>query len=285
MDTETVGNQFTTLDLWIALATAVFLIVVVGLRTYTDGKIEVKLADAMVAVIAAGLMLFMSGRITKFNVTPTSVSVEGPAGRAILSAAAQPIAGQVSTVPATALPISAMDVALKGGVNEIPNMVRREVPALEFLLGGAVTYAPDAIKQYLETLAQYPFFRFVVILNKDKSLFGMIDGRKMLGILQNPQSSFRFDTFARALTQGGPADQEALAKLPGFVPASAAVTRANDKRDTLERMEARGIDWLPVVSDKREFQGVVERSRVTASLILDVTNQLRKAPAPPAPSK
>jgi hypothetical protein len=280
---ETVDTGFTTLDLWIALATAVFLIVVVGLRTYSEGKIEVKLSDAMVAVIAAALMLFMSGRITKFNVTTAGVSVEGAAGRAILSAAAQPISGQVSSVAATVLPVSAMDAALKGGVNEIPNMVRREVPALEFILGAGI-YAPDAIRQYLETLAQYPFFRFVVILNKDKSLFGMIDGRKMLGILQDPRSTLRFDTFTRTLNQGSAADQEALTKLPGFLPASAAVTRANDKRDTLERMESLGIDWLPVVSDKREFQGVVERSRVTASLILDVTNQLR-AKASPAPAK
>jgi hypothetical protein len=42
-------------------------------------------------------------------------------------------------------------------------------------------------------------------------------------------------------------------------------------------MEQRGLEWLPVVrkhNGLEEFQGIVERSRLTASLILDVANQL-----------
>jgi hypothetical protein len=261
-------------EIAIAIVTALVLIAVVGVRTYTDGKIEVKLTDAAIAIIAAGLMLFMTGRISKLGISSSGVTVE-TTREIILAASAQPIANQVSKVSSTALPVVNVDVALKGGVGDIPALVRREAPALEFVLGNN-GYVGLAIQQYLETLVKYPFFRFVVILKNDKSLFGMIDGRKMLGILQDPNSELRFDTFARALNQGGAAEQAMLTKLPGFLPVSAAVTRSSDKTDALEKMEKVGSDWLPVVGENSKFDGLVERSRVTASLILDVTNQLRK---------
>ena len=261
-------------EIAIAIVTALVLIAVVGVRTYTDGKIEVKLTDAAIAIIAAGLMLFMTGRISKLGISSSGVTVE-TTREIILAASAQPIANQVSKVSSTALPVVNVDVALKGGVGDIPALVRREVPALEFVLGNN-GYVGLAIQQYLETLVKYPFFRFVVILKNDKSLFGMIDGRKMLGILQDPNSELRFDTFARALNQGGAAEQAMLTKLQGFLPVSAAVTRSSDKTDALEKMEKVGSDWLPVVGENNKFDGLVERSRVTASLILDVTNQLRK---------
>lgn len=260
-------------EIIIAIITALVLIGVVGIRTYSNGKVEVKPADALIAVAAAMLMLFMSGYIGKLSFTPTSLTVEA-SREAFLVASARPIDKQVSPLQAANLPVVNVDAALKGDVGQIPALVRRELPALEFILGANI-YVTTAVQQYLEQLAKFPFFRFVVILNRDKSLFGMIDGRKMVGILEDPNSGFHFDTFARVLNQGGAEDQAALTKLNGFVLASSAVTRTSDKRDTLEKMEKLGIDWLPVVSEKREFEGVVERSRVTASLILDVANQLR----------
>ena len=45
----------------------------------------------------------------------------------------------------------------------------------------------------------------------------------------------------------------------------------------LDRDNVQDLDWLPVVMQENgvsHFQGIVERSRLTASLILDVTNQL-----------
>jgi hypothetical protein len=65
--------------------------------------------------------------------------------------------------------------AEKGSPDQIPDLVRRQVQALEFLLGSNI-YFGEAIQQYLETLSKYPFFRFVVFLNSDRTFFGMVDG-------------------------------------------------------------------------------------------------------------
>ena len=77
---------------------------------------------------------------------------------------------------------------------------------------------------------------------------------------------------------------DVLRQLPGFVPAQEAVTQQSDKRDALNRMEKSGRDWLPVVSPQGNLAGIVDRSRLTASMILDVTNQLQASQSQSSPA-
>ena len=177
------------------------------------------------------------------------------------------------------MPVVPVEVALKGGVSEIPELVGRQVEALEFVLGSGF-YEFGALREYLETLSKYPFFRFVVFLNPDQTLFGMIDARKLSAILQDPRSELSFDGFAMLVNSQAKDDWTKFASLPGFVPADASVTRQSDKREVLAKMEERGTDWLPVQTPEGRFEGIVDRSRLTASLILDVTNQLKALPPP-----
>jgi hypothetical protein len=44
-------------------------------------------------------------------------------------------------------------------------------------------------------------------------------------------------------------------------------------------MEQLGTDWLPVLDQGGRLVGVIDRSRLTASLILDVANQLQASEA------
>jgi CBS-domain-containing membrane protein len=156
-------------------------------------------------------------------------------------------------------------------------MVRRRVHGLDFMLGVG-GYDPNVLKAYLETLRRYDFFRFVIVLTPDQRLFGMIDARSLLATLEEPTSGMTFQEFASLLNRANDADRDRLAQLAGFVPASDAVTKQLEKRDVLDRMEKAGRDWLPVVTAQGQLDGVVDRSRLTASIILDVTNQLRGEP-------
>jgi CBS-domain-containing membrane protein len=156
-------------------------------------------------------------------------------------------------------------------------MVRRRVQGLDFMLGVG-GYDPNVLKAYLETLRRYDFFRFVIVLTPDQRLFGMIDARSLLATLEEPTSGMTFQEFASLLNRANDADRDRLAQLAGFVPASDAVTKQLEKRDVLDRMEKAGRDWLPVVTAQGQLDGVVDRSRLTASIILDVTNQLRGEP-------
>jgi hypothetical protein len=52
------------------------------------------------------------------------------------------------------------------------------------------------------------------------------------------------------------------------------VNRQSDKRAVLERMEKYALDWFPVVNESEKVEGIVDRSRLIASMILEITNQL-----------
>jgi hypothetical protein len=260
------------IELITAIITVVVLGGVVALRSATGGRIQVTLNDAIIAAIAAALALLVSGKLSKLGIGPEGVTIE-TAKEAILSSTALPIAQQVKP-----LPVASVEQALKGGVGEIPDMVRRRVQGLDFVLGLG-GYEWNILKAYLETLTRYDFFRFVIVLAPDQKLFGIIDARSLLATLEDSTSGMTFQEFASLLNRANDADRHRLAQLPGFVPASDAVTKQLEKREVLDRMEKSGRDWLPVVTAQGQLEGVVDRSRLTASIILDVTNQLRAEPS------
>ncbi len=213
-------------ELIVTIIAITVLVGVVALRSATAGKVVITLNDAIIAAIAVALALLISGKLTKIVVGSEGVTIETTRD-AILSSAAQPIAQQVN-----ALPVAPVEQAMKGGIAEIPEMVRQRVQGLDFMLnfGG---YDQTILKTFLD--------------------------------------------FALLLNRASDADKLKLAQLPSFVPSSDAVTKKSDKRDVLDRMEKSGRDWLPVVNAQGQLDGIVDRSRLTASMILDVTNQLKAA--------
>ncbi|WP_456403406.1 hypothetical protein, partial [Hydrogenimonas sp.] len=61
---------------------------------------------------------------------------------------------------------------------------------------------------------------------------------------------------------------------PGFIALENAITEKTDKRSALQLMDRLDRDFLPVVDETKRFVGVVKRSRLTASLIVDVANRI-----------
>ena len=87
-----------------------------------------------------------------------------------------------------------------------------------------------------------------------------------------PEADFRSDDFAQWLNR---ADIAFLSRLPRFVSANDAIREDTGKQTALERMEALNVETLPVTDEKGKFAGVVDRSRLTASLIIDVSSKLK----------
>ncbi len=243
------------------------LIALVTLRAVSKGRFEVKLSDAIIAVIPVVLWLVISQRITKLVLGTEGITVE-TAREAIVKASTQPIKSQV--------PVVRVATAQKGGLGDIARLAKEGVEGLEFTVGRAV-YAAPVVRGYLTTLSEYPFFKYVLYQDPQGRLVGMTDARKLTTFLRQNEAQDRFawDRFADAVNSG---NMSVPRTAPGFVAAEQAVARDADKRTVLKRMEELGAEWLPVVDANRRFVGVVERSRLTASLILDVADQLATKP-------
>jgi hypothetical protein len=228
-------------------------------------------------IIVIVIFLLFEGPVARLVDRTSSGTVKVPGGAeltfaAIVASGKQEISGQVTQV--TPLPVTRIQEATKGGVSEIHQRIEEKTQALDFTLGYG-GYNEDAIRAYFNALIPYSFFKYVIFLNSDKTFFGMLEARALVALLQDPAA---YGSFTAALNRGSEADRAYLAHLPGFVPKLESVSNQAQKREVLESMEKTGREWLPVVAADGKFLGVVDRSRLTASMVLDVTNRLTSSP-------
>ena len=107
-------------------------------------------------------------------------------------------------------------------------------------------------------------------------MYGIIDARELLRYFA-AKGDKAYIAFANDLNKGDNSAQQHLAELPSFIAGQYAVTTKTDKRSALKAMEQHHVTALPVVDEKGRFVGMIDRARLTASLIIEVTDQLENA--------
>ena len=220
----------------------------------------------MVAVLPVVVFLLVTGKLQKFEIGEGGVKIE----TAFVNAQASVIASQVT--PLVGLPSEPIRLDPKRGVEEIPQLIERKTEGLLFRLGHGGYWGP-AIDEYFMLLARQPFLKYLVIENPDGTFFALSNARELIGVFQAERPPYMAKDFAEWLNT---ANRKELARLPGFIASKHAVTKETDKDQALRRMEALNMDTLPVVDDNRHFAGIVNRSRLTASLLIDVAENLKK---------
>jgi len=243
----------------------IILAILVLLRAKSS-RFEVKPSDIVVAVVPVVLFLLVTGKLQKFEIGEGGVKIE----TAFVQASKASIDPQVT--PLTGLPSEPIQLDPKTAVSEIPRLIERQTEGLLFRLGHGGYWGP-AIEEYFSALGRQPFFKFVIIEHPDGRFFGLADARALNELLSNQGAPYGADQFARWLNQS---DTKALSRLPGFIGEDQAVRKGTDKFEALLKMEELNVDWLPAVNDQQRFAGIVERSRLMASLLIDVTQSLKK---------
>lgn len=242
------------------------------LRVFSGGRYEIKTIDLVFLVIPLLTVALATGKIKGLDMFGVKADLS-----ALWSEAANTkIENQVAPSAAASVQdaVSAVEMAGKGGVNELQRMIARKVEAIQFKLGHGGYYGP-AIKAYFDALSGSSYLRIVVVDHPDGRLFGIYEASDLIGFLRVGGEQ-GYAQFQRLLNAGNASAQAELAKLPGFVGVDQAVTISTSKRDALARMEAVRADSLPVVNEQKHFVGTVDRSKLTASLILAVTDKLER---------
>ena len=236
----------------------------VYLRAKSAGKYEIKptdLALIVVPLLAAGLV---TGKIGILNVMGISADVT-----ALREAGSSSVEAQVSAAASYSLE-NIIDPAFsvaRGAPEGIPRLVEQGVDVLEFSFGFR-EYSAAVIAQHFHELS----LRYVVVNNANGSLYGIYVAGDLLPYLDRTNvANNSYSQFVQQLNRGGADDKRALAQLPGFIPVEWAVTSATSKLDALRAMADHEQDVLPVVDGEDRFIGTVEQPRLTASLILAVT--------------
>lgn len=253
-----------TVTIALALFAALLALLVV-LRAKTGNKVDIRNSDIVLALVPVALWLFLTGKIQEFGFGEVKIVA------AIKMAAKAPVGPEVSklTIDAVREPVRMMS---KAGPDVIPQMIGAKSQALSFVIGQG-GYAGQAIADYLDQLTQYPFLRYVVLNNPDGTFYGICDARQIEEIVRAPNPRFNVSNIADWINAG---DKTQLINLPGFVPAEKSLHKKDDKRQALEQMNREDAQALPVLDETGEFDGIVDRSKLTASILTEIAQRLEK---------
>ncbi|MCP4340113.1 MAG: CBS domain-containing protein [Desulfobulbaceae bacterium] len=233
-------------------------------------RYELKTIDFVLIIIPLLFVLLITGKVKVLD----AFGVKADLSELFADAAGANIEQQVvdTSSPDVDEVVNMLEMATKGGVKEIPQLVQKKTEALVFRLGHGGYYGP-AIQQYFDALYASSYLQYLIVLNQEGKLFAIYDALD-LAVYFRTEGEQAYHNFASWLNQPNESSQRELTHLPGFVNAKQAVARELSKREVLKRMDSLRVDSLPVVDDSGFFVGTVERSLLTASLILEVVDRL-----------
>ncbi|HKC05828.1 MAG TPA: CBS domain-containing protein [Methylomirabilota bacterium] len=249
---------------------AILVIASLFLRVQSGGRYEFKTGDLVFLVIPLLLVSLATGKIKGLDL----FGVKADLSALWVEAAQAKIEKQVAPAASASVQdvVHIMEMGAKGGTQDLQRLLQRRVEALEFRLGFG-GYNGSAIQAYFDALSGSSQLRSIVVNNQDGTLFGMYLAGDLIGYLRVTREQ-GYAELGQRLNRGDETSRAELKKLPGFVGAEHAVTASTSKRESLARMEQLNVDSLPVVDNGRRFVGTVDRGKVTASLILAVTDKV-----------
>ena len=240
---------------------AIALVIIIAIRAKAGPKFEIKNTDIILALVPLALWLFLTGKVQEFALGDFKIVAS-----AIKDASKSPVSTQV-----TKLPVETIHTETKEGVEKIPALLERHTQALSFSFGMGHHYYGPAIHRYFDALTKSPSFKYVVINNEDGSFFGMGDAQQM-GALFNVFGGIDYaDSFANWLNSS---DKEKVSKMPGFISSEMSLKQGADKQRALRLMDSLDVQTLPVVNNKDQFEGIVDRAKLTASVLVDIADRL-----------
>lgn len=263
-----------TSTIMVLLAVGVLLVAVsILMRVRTAGKYEIRSIDLVFLIVPLMVVALVTGKIKGFDF----FGVKADFSELLAAVAQAGIKDQIRYNEQLSVEDAAETVEMvgKGDVQESRVLIERRISALKFSLGHG-GYKAREIKKYFEKMSDSSYLRVVVVNEPpDDKLFGIYDADKLIDYLRVAGDP-AYAQFQQLLNSNSAANRAQLRKLPGFVGVESAVTSSTSKRDALKRMEDLAIDRLPVVNKDGFFMGTVGRARLTANLLLAVTETLEK---------
>lgn len=234
-------------------AALIFMVLAfVYLRTKSDGKYEIKLTDIIMGILPVVIWLLLSGNISELQVGDLRFKLNEEFNRNIVK-----------------------ETSLKGDLLADGENY--------FSIGVDCEYAiePDIKKNN-----PYPggaSYAYVIIQkdceddkygNAHPKFWAILSFKDLSEEFLAPTSKFDGNFF---LLWAKERDFRNLSKhLPSFVSEENAVTFKTDKLTALEKMEELNVEFLPVIDEDKTFLGVVTKSKLTTSFLVNIGKDLRK---------
>ena len=136
--------------------------------------------------------------------------------------------------------------------------------ALSFEVGRSDYYDQELTRDYLERLAKYEFFRYIIFVGKEGEFRGLIPARDLLSQLEAKEAlgqvSDMWKFFILVI------ENDELNEIRGIITQS--IQPDTVKREALKVMAEHRLTELPVVKDNKLI-GVVQRDMLIDSVLVE----------------
>lgn len=235
------------------------------LRTKSNGKYEVRISDAIFAIVPVIIILLLSGQISELQVGDLSLKLKEDLKKKIINESDLKsntiLDGKRSLIIGVDCDYAVEEDIIKshpmpGGIsyNYIVfqhNCVDDKYGNRRAQFWGIISYE-DYKDNFLTPNSQLP------------------NSQLPNSLLPNSQSKASvFLSWVKSK------NINKLKSIPSFVNVENAITLNTDKLSVLEKMEALNVDFLPVINQEKIFLGVITKQRLTSSLMLNIATNLK----------
>ncbi len=145
----------------------------------------------------------------------------------------------------------------KAGYAAINRFIKNRVAAMTLKLERQDYYSNRAIRRYLSELTQHDFFRYVIFMDQNDKFKALVPAR----IFYQQLLTDNLD-LVKIIETGH------LSSIKGLVKYS--ITKDSNKREVLDKMARDNLSELPVIDDDGRFIGIIDRDKLTSSIVLDL---------------
>ena len=145
----------------------------------------------------------------------------------------------------------------KESMAAIPRFIEKRIPAMSMQIGRQGYYSNWAINEYLTRLTSHEFFRYVVFKDANGKFVALVPARTLYEQIRTQNIDIV------SIVEKGD-----ISALNGVITES--VSTLSNKREVLEKMAKESVAELPVVDDEKRFIGVIDRDKLTSSVVLDL---------------
>lgn len=148
----------------------------------------------------------------------------------------------------------------KGSIGKIESFKRDRVAAVTLVVGKQNYYNDRAIQKYLRELTPLSFFKYVLFENQAGEFRGVISADKLYE-----------DMLAGNVDLVASIESGDISGIDGIRAIS--TPSGSTKQESLQLMDRHGLSELPVVDEFGKFVGVVERDKITSSIVAELVSK------------
>jgi CBS domain-containing protein len=247
--------------LGVIISFAGILIFLSWIKIKTKGSFQVTSTDIVLALLPIVIFLLLSNRIKTLKFGDLEIET------AFKEAHRKNIEPQVNDLSVHTVP-----AVRQGGMDELREQLKRKPEALKLVVGGA-GHENDALEAFLKVLAGSTV-KHLVFENANNQFVGMVSlydlNNQLLG--DAGRAADRLQSFTHFLNGHNPAGIKSL--LSGMLTLEHAVYAGTTRKDALAKIQQANSNFIPVVDRQHKLTGILEDSRLMASLLLDVSSGL-----------